>query len=117
MKFKIDENLPAEIADILKSASYDAISVTDQGMKGVNDDTVIDVCSKEGRILVSLDLDFADIFAYPPKQYAGIMVIRVGIQEKYHIIDTFRRVIPLIGHETINQRLWIIEEGRVRIRG
>ena len=45
------------------------------------------------------------------------MVIRVGIQGKYHIIDTFRQVIPLIGHETINQRLWITEEGRVRISG
>ena len=117
MKFKIDENLPVEMADMLKSASHDAVSVTDQGMKGVNDGTVIDVCSKEGRILISLDLDFADISAYPPEQYAGIMVIRVGIQDKYHIIDTFRQVIPLIGHETINQRLWIIEEGRVRVSG
>ena len=117
MKFKVDENLPLEIADLLKSANHDAVTVTDQGMTSADDDTVIDICLKEERVLVTLDLDFADILVYPPKQYAGIMVIRVGVQEKYHIIDTFRQAIPLIGQEAIKQRLWIIEERYVRIRG
>ena len=30
MKFKVDENLPVEIADLLKSANYDAVTVKDQ---------------------------------------------------------------------------------------
>jgi len=29
MKFKIDENLPTEIADILRSTDYDAVIVED----------------------------------------------------------------------------------------
>ena len=34
MKFKIDENLPVELADLLQEAGYDAVTVnTTQGMK------------------------------------------------------------------------------------
>jgi len=116
MKFKIDENLPVEIADILKSVNYDAVTVIDQGLTSASDNTIINVCLKEERVLVTLDLDFADVCIYPLKQYAGIMVIRVNIQEKYHIINTFKRVIPLIDRREIKQRLWIVEESRIRIR-
>lgn len=116
MKFKIDENLPIEIADILKSLNYDVVTVLDQGMIGARDNTIINVCSEEERILITLDLDFADVCTYPPKQYAGIIVIRVNIQEKYHIINIFKRVIPLLKPGEIKQRLWIVEESRVRIR-
>ena len=117
MKFKVDENLSTEIAALLRSANHDAITVTDQGLSSAEDNVIMDVCLNEGRVLVTLDLDFSDISAYPPERHAGIMVIRVGSQEKYHIIDTFRQIIPLIGQERIKRRLWIIEEGRVRIRG
>jgi hypothetical protein len=35
MKFKIDENLPVEIAALLQEAGYDATTVLDQELGGV----------------------------------------------------------------------------------
>ena len=58
MKFKIDENLPVEIADILKSVNYDAVTVIDQGLRSARDNTIINVCLEEERILITLDLEF-----------------------------------------------------------
>ncbi|MBF0173618.1 MAG: DUF5615 family PIN-like protein [Magnetococcales bacterium] len=40
MKFKIDENLPAEVTVFLRSAGHDALSVRDQDLGGANDDRV-----------------------------------------------------------------------------
>ena len=117
MKFKIDENLPAEIADILNLAGYDAVTVEDENLSGSRDNTIINICQKESRILITLDLDFADIFAYPPHRYSGIIVMRVHHQEKYHIISTFQRIIELLNREPIKHRLWIVEERRIRIHG
>ncbi|HYP39961.1 MAG TPA: DUF5615 family PIN-like protein [Chloroflexia bacterium] len=31
MKFKIDENLPVDIAELLRAASHDAVTVIEQG--------------------------------------------------------------------------------------
>jgi len=116
MKFKIDENLPVEIAELLRSAHHDAMTVMDQGLRGADDRHIIDVCLQEGRVLVTLDMDFADVHAYPPQQLPGLMVLRVRWQDKCHLIAVFRRVIPLIEQEPVERRLWIIEETRVRIR-
>jgi predicted nuclease of predicted toxin-antitoxin system len=37
MKFKIDENLPVEIADLFRAAGFDAITVLEQTLGGEAD--------------------------------------------------------------------------------
>lgn len=117
MQFKIDENLPLEIADLLVSASYDAKTVNDQQLQGIKDPILIDVCRTEHCVLVTLDTDFSDIRAYPPEEFTGIIVLRIGSQAKNHVIKVFRSIMPLIGREPLIQHLWIVEETKVRIRG
>jgi len=117
MKFKIDENLPVEMADLLRSAHHDATTVVDQELRGEDDLHIIEACLQEGRALVTLDLDFADVRTYPPQRFPGLMVLRVRRQDKRHLLAVFRRVIPLITREPVRHHLWIIEEARVRIRG
>jgi len=53
MKFKVDENLPAELAELLRSAGYEAVTVVAQGRKGDTDPSLTEVCRKEERILVT----------------------------------------------------------------
>ena len=74
MKFKIDENLPVEIAALLRDAGYEATSVVDQGLGGSADPDIAAVCRKENRALVTLDMDFADIRTY---QHSGLIVLRL----------------------------------------
>jgi predicted nuclease of predicted toxin-antitoxin system len=76
MKFKIDENLPVEIADLLKRAGYDALTVSDEKLSGIADPEIISVCNSEDRTLISLDLGFANIHAYPPENLPGVIVLR-----------------------------------------
>jgi len=115
--FKIDENLPDEIAGLLLAGSHDAKTVGGQNLKGVNDKKLMALCKEEGRALVTLDTDFANIRAYPPEKYNGIIVLRVVSQGKKHVIDIFAKVFIAIGREPLNQRLWIVEENAIRIRG
>ncbi len=117
MQFKIDENLPVEIAELLINAGHAAKTVNEQQLQGIRDPVLMDICSSERRVLVTLDTDFADIRAYPPQGLSGIIVLRVGLQAKQHIIKVFQRIIPLIDREPLKQHLWIVEETRVRIRG
>jgi len=37
MTFKVDENLPTEVADLLNAAGHDALTVRDQGVSGAHD--------------------------------------------------------------------------------
>jgi predicted nuclease of predicted toxin-antitoxin system len=117
VKFKVDENLPVEIVDLLRNSNFDVISVVEQGLSGENDPIIAGICQQEDRVLITLDLDFADIRSYPPEQFPGLLVMRLRYQDKTHVVEVFRRVIHLLERETVEHRLWIIEEKRVRIRG
>jgi hypothetical protein len=67
MRFKIDENLPVEAAQLLNAAGHEAATIHDQHMVGQPDPNVASVCLDETRALVTLDLDFSDIRTYPPR--------------------------------------------------
>ncbi len=117
MQFKIDENLPIEIAELLINAGHNAKTVNAQQLKGAKDPVLIDICRSEHYVLVTLDTGFSDIRSYPPEEFSGIIVLRIRIQAKHHVIKVFRNIIPLIDTEPLIQHLWIVEETRVRIRG
>jgi predicted nuclease of predicted toxin-antitoxin system len=116
MKFKVDENLPIEVATQLQEAGYDALTVLDQALSGEFDPTIAAICQQEERVLLTLDLDFADIRSYPPAQYPGIIVFRLVQQDKPHVLTVLNRLIPLLIDAEVVHRLWIVEEERIRIR-
>lgn len=116
MRFKIDENLPVELAEELRASGHEAATVDDQRLFGTSDRHLSEVCKTEGRIFVTLDLDFADIRTYPPDEYPGLIVLRLARQDKPHVLDVFRRTLKAVGNEPLEGRLWIVEEKRIRIR-
>ena len=105
MKFKIDENLPVDIVELLKSAQLDSVTVLDQGIGGKDDSHIIGICQQEKMALITLDTDFADIRNYPPQQYSGIIVLRLQKQDKQHIISLFKKAIPLLKKEDVEADL------------
>ena len=82
MRFKVDENLPLEVADLLRAAGHDAEGVHEEGLSGAPDQQVLAAAVSERRTLVTLDLGFADIRSYPPGQSLGIIVLRPASQDK-----------------------------------
>lgn len=117
MKLKLDENLPDDLALFFRESGYDAMSVREQDLNGSPDRLISRICIQEQRILVSLDLDFADIRMYPPEEYAGLIVFRLKSQDRDSIIKASKKVIDCLAEETIRHCLWIVEDNNLRIRG
>ncbi len=117
MRFKVDENLPSEVADLLRSHGHDALTIFDQQMCGELDPKVADVCKVERRSLVTLDLDFSDIRTYPPHFYPGIIVLRPRSQDKPAVLALVQHLIRFFnGNEKLEGNLWIVQATGLRIR-
>jgi len=54
VKFKIDENLPAEAADILRCAGFAADTAGDEDLSGTDDAQLASASRSAGRVLVTL---------------------------------------------------------------
>ena len=116
MRFKVDENLPAEAADLLAGAGYDASSVLDQDLRGARDRDLAALCQGEERVLVTLDLGFGDIRAYPPQSYPGIIVLRLARQDALQVLQTLDRLLRVLDHQSPEGALWVVEADRIRVR-
>lgn len=115
MKIKLDENLGERGAALFRSAGHDVASVPQQRLSGASDHELIDVCRREGRCLVTLDLDFSNPLVFKPSDYSGIAVLRLPqrsmdteLWEACAVLMKGLEVAP------INGRLWIVHRGRIR---
>ena len=115
MPFKIDENLPVELAELLQSIGHDAMMVYDQQLQGKPDSLISEICKEENRAIITLDVGFADIRRYPPVEFAGLIGLRLKNQDKYSILQVFQQVMSLLEKEPLVGHLWIVEEQKVRI--
>jgi len=115
VRFKFDENLPREMAALFAEAGHDAVTVLDQQMGGDEDEDIAAVCFNEGRVLVTLDLDFSDIRVYPPQRYPGIVVLRVSSQLREDLLEVGVRLLENLG-TSLQGQLWIVDGSRIRIR-
>ena len=116
MRFKLDENLPIRLKSQFTESGHDAVSVLDQGMGGATDSALASACVTEQRILVTLDLDFADIRTYPPGQHPGIVVVRLASQTRHDILRVGASLIEALSNSSPQGQLWIVEGSRIRIR-
>jgi predicted nuclease of predicted toxin-antitoxin system len=115
LKVKLDENLGNRAIDLFRETGHDVTTVAGQDLGGTSDDGLIEVCRTEGRVLVTLDLDFSNVLRFPPERYAGIVVLRVPHPIE---LDTIRERVGVLlkasEQEELSGRLWIVERDRIR---
>ena len=116
MRFKLDENLPAQVKDLFNEHGHDAVTVVDEGMGGATDADVTSIYLAEERILVTLDMDFADIRTYPPQDYPGLMVFRLSRHGPGRVLAVAARLLEVLPGKSLQGQLWIVEDERIRIR-
>jgi predicted nuclease of predicted toxin-antitoxin system len=64
MKIKLDENLGRQGAQFLRDGGCDLTTVPEQDLCSCTDASLIEICRNEGRVLISLDKDFADTLRF-----------------------------------------------------
>jgi predicted nuclease of predicted toxin-antitoxin system len=116
MNFKLDENFGACAQRIFQEYGHSVETVRSQKLEGCADSELYVVCCSEGRCLVMLDLDFADVLRFPPEQGGGIVVIRVPQNPSLVLLERLvRQFLQMLAQMSVAQRLWIVEVGRIRV--
>ena len=116
MRFKLDENLGRRGQELLRAAGHDVATVWDQGLRGVADGDLFELCAREQRALITLDRDFGQVTRFPPEKGAGIIVLDVKPRTTLDgIIGRLRDFLAVLKTRSVVGALWIVEPGRVRI--
>ena len=116
MKFKLDENFGQRTQDVFRKDGHDVQTVREEGLTSASDNRLYTTCQQEGRCLVTLDLDFADVIHFPPQSTGGIIVIRLPRNPSLSALETLiGQCLQALKQDHIEGRLWIVEPNRIRI--
>src|ERR1035437_6431391 len=86
MKVKLDENLPLQIAVELRARLHDVQTVWEEGLSGHADLDIWEGAQREGRVLITQDLDFSDARKFVPGTHHGIVLIRLRSPSRRNLI-------------------------------
>lgn len=116
MKFLLDANIPHS-AKLIFGKNHQALHVRDIGLANASDERILKFASKINAVLITKDLDFANIILYPIKTHTGVIVLRVPAHFKAHSINnTLRQFLSSVKVEDLINAVTIIEPGRYRFR-
>jgi predicted nuclease of predicted toxin-antitoxin system len=119
LRFLADQCVPGEVSDFLSNSGYEVVLLRDVLPIRSPDSIVIQKAQELGAILVSLNGDFADIVAYPPRSFLGIVALQLHnhpeiIPKLLRHLCNFLRTEP---HQAYYAgKLLIVEVHRIRIR-
>ena len=119
LRFLSDQCVPAEITDNLRRRGHHVTLLREVLPIRALDPAVIAKTQDLGAILLSLNGDFADIVAYPPASYLGIVAIQLHNHPEIIPPLMERLAAFLDGHpaqEFYHGKLLLVEVHRVRIR-
>jgi len=115
MKVKLDENLGRRGREFFIENGFDVETVLSQGLCGATDRTLIDICRKEQRCLVTLDFDFSNPVQFPPHEYSGIVVLKLPKDPTFEdIIDCLRVFLRAVDPNDLEGKLRIVSKSRIR---
>lgn len=118
MKIKLDENLSPEIALIFQTAGHDVETVYSEGLVGLADPQLLEVCAKEGRCLITNDKGIGNVGIYPPENYAGIVVVRFPDQKTiHHHFEAAMVLANRLPADGLFGKLWVLHQGKIRTFG
>jgi predicted nuclease of predicted toxin-antitoxin system len=116
MSVLLDHCVPRKYLRLLQSWGYEATLLTEHVAPDTTDVDVIMLAQTLDAVLLTVDLDFANILNYPPDAYAGIVVMRYEASSEDLLVATLRQALADLYRDPLRGVLVIIEPTRYRIR-
>jgi len=117
MRIKLDENLPLELAEDLRSLRHLVDTVADERMEGRPDSFVADAARRARRCLFTLDKGLGDIRQYRPKTYRGIVLFRFRRVGRIAVRRAVLELLPEIERrQPLKGQLLVVSDSAIRVR-
>jgi predicted nuclease of predicted toxin-antitoxin system len=114
MKFLADENVERPIVETTRALGHD-VAYASEMSRGADDDQLLNLASREQRVLITSDKDFGELVYLRGQVATGILLLRFRTEQssvKAALVETFLQgaASRLTGHFTV------LSESGARIR-
>lgn len=117
-KLLLNANLSPQTAKFLREMfGFDVRCLLEEGRSDFSDPEVVEMAKQENRIIITYDLDFANLYYFDKQREVGMIVLRLRDQTIESVnkrLETFFKEINKESAE-INNAMIVVDETRYRI--
>ena len=113
MRFKLEENLPVELAAELRAMGHDTDSVADEGHCGEADPAIVEAASIADRVRLTLDKGIADVRS---QRRTAVVLFRPDSAGRRAVLRFVRERISRIAAMDLAGRVTVVGPSRIRQR-
>jgi predicted nuclease of predicted toxin-antitoxin system len=86
MQFLADMGISLRTVEWLREKGHDIVHLRDEGLQRLPDDEILEKARLESRVLLTVDLDFAQLLAMAQSSFPSVILFRLG-NENYDQIN------------------------------
>ena len=116
MRLLLDENLSPQQAVILREQGHDAVAVVDVGLSGQPNEKNRAYAIEENRVLLTLDVDFANMLRFPTAATPGVIRLKIHPPTEASVREQIQKALALLKDTPLSGCLAVSHGDVVRIR-
>ena len=114
LKFIVDESSGGAVVEALRQLGHDVLSVAEE-MKQASDEDILNIATKDQRILITNDKDFGELIYRGWKSHSGVILLRLSDESPANRVRVLKAAIKKYV-ERLPGNFIVVTEKKIRIR-
>lgn len=116
MDFLADMGVSLRVAEWLRNQGHDVLHLREAGLQRLSDTAIFQKATRESRIVLTFDLDFAEILALSANSTVSTVIFRLHNPRTPQVIERLQRVLAVSSEALERGAVIIVEQNRHRVR-
>ena len=109
-------NISPKSVDALRRQGWDIVRVSEFLPVNALDQDVLDFARREGRVIVTQDIDFSTLLALGGHNSPSLITLRLSVSDPDSVTEKLREVVPQLEEKLQEGSVATIEDVTVRVR-
>ena len=117
MRFLADMGISLRVAKWLREQGHDVLHLCDERLQRLADSDIFAKAERENRLILTFDLDFAEILALSGNQTVSTIIFRLKNTRTSFVIERLAQVLHTSSKALQQGAIIIVQDSHHRVRG
>lgn len=114
MNFLVDMPVSPQLVAWLNENGHSAVHASGIGLHSAKDRQIVDEAKRQGRIIITADLDFPQILALSHASDPGVILFRGGNHSDLEMLGLLKRVLDRYPEQKLAHAVTVVDKARIR---
>ncbi|MEK7249891.1 MAG: DUF5615 family PIN-like protein [Bacteroidota bacterium] len=116
MKFLGDMGISWRTIEWLRSEGHDAVHLRERGQQRLEDEQILDEAKREGRVVLTMDLDFGYLMAVSRAKLPSVVIFRLSDETPKFVNTRLKTVLSESGEALKHGAIISVADTRHKVR-